>query len=145
MCFLLGQLTIRSQLLTEGKETIWQGFHEHFLSVWDMFKPNLLDYSSFSLDDVLLAITELLRGGKFTTLFFTSVQFSSAAQLCLTLRDPMDCSMPGFPVHHSWSLLKLMCIESVMPSTISSSVVPFSSCLKSFPASGSFPMSQLYA
>ena len=27
-------------------------------------------------------------------------QFSSVAQLCLTLRDPMDCSMPGFPVHH---------------------------------------------
>ena len=31
--------------------------------------------------------------------------------------DPVDCSMPGFPVlHHLWSLLKLMSIESVMPS-----------------------------
>ena len=29
-----------------------------------------------------------------------SVQFISAAQLCLTLCDPMDCSMPGFPVYH---------------------------------------------
>ena len=29
-----------------------------------------------------------------------SVQFSSVAQLCPTLFDPMDCSMPGFPVHH---------------------------------------------
>ena len=29
-----------------------------------------------------------------------SVQFSSVTQLCLTLCDPMDCSMPGFPVHH---------------------------------------------
>ena len=27
-------------------------------------------------------------------------QFSSVAQLCLTLWDPMDCSMPDFPVHH---------------------------------------------
>ena len=27
------------------------------------------------------------------------VQFSSVAQSCLTLCDPMDCSMPGFPVH----------------------------------------------
>ena len=35
-------------------------------------------------------------------------------------------------------LLKLMSIESVMPSTISSSVVPFSSHLQSFPASRSF-------
>ena len=30
----------------------------------------------------------------------SSVQFSSAAQSCLTLCDPMDCSTPGFPVHH---------------------------------------------
>ena len=29
-----------------------------------------------------------------------SVQFSSVAQSCLTLCDPMDCSMPGLPVHH---------------------------------------------
>ena len=28
-----------------------------------------------------------------------SVQFSSVAQLCLTLCDPMDCNTPGFPVH----------------------------------------------
>ena len=27
-------------------------------------------------------------------------QFSSVAQLCLTLCDPVDCSMPGLPVHH---------------------------------------------
>ena len=39
----------------------------------------------------------------------------------------------------SWSLLKLTSIESVMPSTISSSVVPFSSCPQSFPALRSFP------
>ena len=31
---------------------------------------------------------------------FVSVQFSSVAQSCLTLYDPMDCSMPGLPVHH---------------------------------------------
>ena len=30
----------------------------------------------------------------------SSVQFSSATQSCLTLCDPMDCSMPGLPVHH---------------------------------------------
>ena len=27
-------------------------------------------------------------------------QFSSVAQSCLTLRDPMDCGTPGLPVHH---------------------------------------------
>ena len=40
---------------------------------------------------------------------------SSVQQLILS--DPMDCSTPGLPVHHQlWSLLKLMSIESVMPS-----------------------------
>ena len=44
----------------------------------------------------------------------------------------------------SRSLLTLMSIDSVMPSNLSSSVIPFSSCLQSFPASGSFPMSQSF-
>ena len=43
------------------------------------------------------------------------------------------------------SSLKLMSIESVMPCSISSSVVPFSSCPQSLPASESFPTSQLFA
>ena len=44
-------------------------------------------------------------------------QFSSVGQLCPTLCDPMGCSTPGFPVHHQLpSFLKLMSIESVMPS-----------------------------
>ena len=33
-------------------------------------------------------------------LISTPFQFSSVAQLCSTLCDPMDCSAPGFPVHH---------------------------------------------
>ena len=45
----------------------------------------------------------------------------------------------------TWSLLKLKSIESVMPSNISFSVSPFSSCPQSFPASESFSMSQLFA
>ena len=32
----------------------------------------------------------------------SSVQFSSVTQSCQTLCDPMDCSTPGFPVHHTW-------------------------------------------
>ena len=54
----------------------------------------------------------------------------------------MNCSTPGFPIHHQ---LKVMSIESVMPSAISFSVIPFSSCLQSLPASGSFPTNQLFA
>ena len=47
-----------------------------------------------------------------------SVQFSSVAQLCLTLWDPMNCSMPGLPVHHQLpEFTQLMSIELVMPSS----------------------------
>ena len=46
-----------------------------------------------------------------------SAQFSSVAQSCPTLCDPVDCSMPGFPVHHQLlEFAQLMPIKSVMPS-----------------------------
>ena len=70
--------------------------------------------------------------------------YSSVTQLCPTLCDPIDCSMPGFLVHHQFpELLKLMPIESVMPSNRLILCRPFSSCLQSFPASGSLLMSAL--
>ena len=50
--------------------------------------------------------------------FYNSIQFSSVTQSSPTLSSPMDCSTPGFPVHHQLLefLLKFMDIESVMPS-----------------------------
>ena len=46
-----------------------------------------------------------------------SSPFSSAAQSCLTLCDPMDCSMPGLPVHHQLpELTETHVHDSVMPS-----------------------------
>ena len=94
---------------------------------------------------------------------------SEVAQTCLTLSDPMDCSPPGSSVHRPWDspgkntgvgchyLLRpspyLSPTPRVYPNscplsqwchpTISSSVVS-SSCPQSFPATGSFPMSQLF-
>ena len=53
-------------------------------------------------------------------------------------RPPCPSSTPG--VHPNPCPLSWWCHP-----TISSSVVPFSSCPQSFPASGSFPMSQLFA
>ena len=59
----------------------------------------------------------------------------------------MACSMPGFPVHHQ--LLELAQTHVHLSwwchPIILSSVVPFSSCLQSFLASGSFPVSQFFA
>ena len=47
-------------------------------------------------------------------------------------------------ITNSWKSLKLMSISRWCHPTISSSVVPFSSCSQSLPASESFPMSQLF-
>ena len=70
-----------------------------------------------------------------------SVQFNSFTQSCLTLCNPVECSTPGFPVHHQLpELAKTHDIKSVMPSNL---CVPFS-CLQSFPESGSFPVSQFF-
>ena len=74
-------------------------------------------------------------------------QFSSVAQSCLTHYDPMEHSTPGLPVHHQFPGVysNSRPLSRWCHPTISSSVVPFSSCLQSFPASGSFQMSQFFA
>ena len=54
----------------------------------------------------------------FETTILLYDQFSSVAQLCLTLCNPMNCPTPGLlAITNSRSSLKLMCIESVMPSS----------------------------
>ena len=73
-----------------------------------------------------------------------SVQFSSVTQSCQTPCDPMDCRTPGLPVHHQLPELAQTHVHWWCHPTISSSVVPFSSCLQSFPASWSFLMSQFF-
>ena len=52
------------------------------------------------------------------SLFSSPVQFSSVAQSCPTLCNPMNCSSPGLPVHHQLPELTQthMSIEPVMPS-----------------------------
>ena len=75
-----------------------------------------------------------------------TVQFSSVTQLCPTLCDPMNRSTPGLPVHHQlpeFTQTHVHCVsDAIQPSH--PSVVPFSSRLQSFPASGSFPRRQFF-
>ena len=77
---------------------------------------------------------------------FILVQFSSIAQSCLTLwphglqHARLPCPSPTSRVYSNSCPLSQWCHP-----TISSSVVPFSSHLQSFPASGSFQMSQFFA
>ena len=70
--------------------------------------------------------------------------FSSVAQSCPTLCDLMNCRTPGLPVHHQLPEFTQTHVHPV-GDAIQPSVVPFSSCPKSLPASGSFPMSQLFS
>ena len=77
----------------------------------------------------------------------SSIQFSSVAQSCPTLLRPRElqharppCPSPTPRAYSNSCLLSWWCHP-----TISSSVVPFSFCPQSFPASGSFPVSQLFA
>ena len=67
-------------------------------------------------------------------------------QLCLTLCNPMDGSKPGFPVFHyllEFSQIHVNWVHDTIQQSHPLSS-PFPSCFQSFPASGSFPVSQLF-
>ena len=77
--------------------------------------------------------------------FPASVQFS-----CSVLFNSLQphglqhtAHQASLSITNSWSLLKFMSIESVMPSNHLILIIPFS-CLQYFPTSGSFPMSQFF-
>ena len=71
---------------------------------------------------------------------------SSVAMPCLTHYDPMDCSMQGSPVFHYFLKFAQIHVHWVWCHlTASSSATLCYSCLQSFPGSGSFSMTQLFA
>ena len=93
----------------------------------------------------LWAASHQLDAIRFISLHSQFVQFSSVLQLCWSLCNAIDCSMPGSPIHHQLSELTQAHVhrlgDAIQPYH---SVFPFSSCLQSFLTSGSFPMSQLF-
>ena len=83
--------------------------------------------------------TYKLKPGRDCSVQFISVKSFSCVQLFVT---PWAASCRVFlSITTSQSLLKLMSIKLMMPSN---HLILFSSCLQSFPASGSFPMSQFF-
>ena len=87
----------------------------------------------------------LARSRECALLYWASVPLRSVAQSCLTLCDPMQNTRPPCPSPTPEAYSDPCCSSRWCHPTISSSVVPFSSCLQSFPASVSFPMSQFFA
>ena len=69
---------------------------------------------------------------------FSSVQFSSVSQLCLTISDHMNCSRLGFPVRH-----KLLEIIQTHAHWVSDAIKPSHSLMSSFPPA--FTLSQLFS
>ena len=98
-----------------------------------MFLPNLKNWrTSFNMS---------YSANLFPTFFSSGLLVSlccsfSVVQSCLALCDPIDCSMPGFPIHHHLLALSQPHVQSWWcHPTILCSIVPFSSCLQSFSAS----------
>ena len=103
--------------------------HIFFFEMW-FYSPSHEDVKSVSQH--LALVSETIT----TMIQFSWVQLLSHDRLC----NPMDCSMPGLPVHHHLPEFTQTHIhwvgDAIQPSHPLSS--PFSSRLQSFPASGSF-------
>ena len=78
------------------------------------------------------------------SLSFQSVQFSCSVMSDSATPWTVACQA-SLSFTNSWSLLKVMSIELVMPSNHFILCRPFSSRLQSFPASGSYPTSRFFA
>ena len=73
------------------------------------------------------------------------IHFSSVAQLCLTLINPMECSMPGFPIHYQLpELAQTHVHRAVMPSKHLILCHPILLLPSVFPNIRVFPMSQVF-
>ena len=72
--------------------------------------------------------------------YINSVQFSSISQLCLTICNPrIAACQASLSITNSWSLLKLMSIESVIPSNHLILCCPLLLLLSIFPSIRVFP------
>ena len=102
-------------------------------------------FGSFNNFYLFIGILYLLRYCSHTLFSFCCC--CSVAQLCPTLCDPHGLQQARLPCPSSSpGACSTSCpLNQWWHPTISSSVIPFSSCLQSFPASGSFPMSWLFA
>ena len=113
-----------------------QGLWNHQVLWWEVYGK-----SSHKLDFGVYVDTMVLKVQNSLEVCGNMGQFSSLTQSCPTLCDPMDYSILGFPMHHQlpeFAQTHVHWVSMQVALNISSSVVPLSSYLQSFPASGLF-------
>ena len=130
-------LSFDKNLSSIQKTLSWITLRQCFLSTWNSttFCRMLIDMTS----------NELYGQVSLANIGFSSVQFSrSVMSNSWRPHEPQHarppCPSPTPRIHPNPYPLSRWCHPTIL-----SSVVPFSSCPQSFPASGSFPMSQLFA
>ena len=115
--WLICSMTCGNLVPQSGTEPAYPALQGGFLTT---AQPEKSHDKSFPCTFLFLCLLYNHLVGTATTIIpvLLKLQFSSVAQSCLTLCDPMNCSTPGLPsITNSWSSLKLMSIESVMPSS----------------------------
>ena len=113
---------------------------------WKMFSANSQVICTLNRSLLVYYFSYFLIMGQISFFFF-AFQFSSVQSLsCVQLfATPwITARQASLSITNSRSLFKPMSISWWCHPAISSSVIPFSSCPQSLPASGSFPMSQLF-
>ena len=128
--------------------SLWKSLKESFLEEmsFDQNVEDIRGYEYFGTRlgcDLIILSVDCVHYMHVPASTFGSVQSLSQIQFFVTPWTAV--CQTSVSITNSWSLLKLISIELVIHPTISSSVFPFSSCPQSFPASGSFQMSQLFA
>ena len=142
--------TPRGLSLKQANDLFW--LQNNFLSVTDLLlHPRLLlgsvirvlekDWRRKNSSAPLLLCFSIL-----SNCFSSDPSPCSVTQSCPTLCNPMDCSTPGFPVHHQLPELAQTHVHRVSDAIQPSHPLLFPSppCLQSFPAAGSFPLSQFF-
>ena len=84
-----------------GCEALWKLLQRLWVKEWKCWWPRLPNHVTHVYKIILEQCHPLLHYlDPFNTEEITWFQFSSVAQLCPTLCDPMNCSIPGLPVYH---------------------------------------------
>ena len=117
-----------------------------YIQLWTLPAAYSLEWLNIKCFIFIFIVTTFRALSVFVYICCLCIPYSSSVQLlsCVGLiAIPWTAArQASLSITNSGSLLKLMSIDSVMPSNLSSSIVTISSCLQSLPASGYFPVSQ---